>query len=132
VEKDKYRKWTLRNVRERETTGREPGDQINLTKLDDNALQSELQRRAGIAGPGKNASRNQQDLSGKLLETIEIPTFSGKFKRIVEIEKLAEALFEKLKGSGMGKNEPFENFTSAEFAVQMTESPGRVTIQVRP
>jgi hypothetical protein len=31
----------------------------------------------------------------------------------------------------MANDEPFHKFTSAEFGVQMTESPGRVTIAVR-
>jgi len=53
-------------------------------------------------------------------------------RRVVEVDKLAGSLHEHLTkpNGGMVPRSPLASFTSAEFGVQMTESPGRVTIEM--
>jgi hypothetical protein len=53
-------------------------------------------------------------------------------RRVVEVDKLAGSLHEHLTkpNGGMVPGAPLASFTSAEFGVQMTESPGRVTIEM--
>lgn len=51
--------------------------------------------------------------------------------RVVDIKKLAQSLHAALIATNcLPANAPFADFTSAEFALQMTESPGRATIRV--
>jgi hypothetical protein len=130
VDGGKYRKWILRNVRERKITGKEPGEQINLTGLGSDQLKKEMGARVGLKTDDAN-SGSGTDLTKSLSQTIEIPLLQQKLQRVVDVAKLARRIYKKLKGNGMANDEPFHKFTSAEFGVQMTESPGRVTIVVR-
>jgi hypothetical protein len=86
--------------------------------------------RAGLKTDDAN-SGSGTDLTKSLSQTIEIPLLQQKLQRVVDVAKLARRIYKKLKGNGMANDEPFHKFTSAEFGVQMTESPGRVTIAVR-
>lgn len=64
----------------------------------------------------------------QLKPAIVIPPRKDGDPRVVPVKKLADLLHEKLAGTGMAED---QRFTSAVFAVQMTESPGRVEITVR-
>lgn len=79
--------------------------------------------------PGKQIDLNKLDPPAK----VEIPFRRDRDKdlRVVNVRKLATHLHAALTNNGgMDKNAPFASFTSAEFAVQMTESPGRAKITV--
>jgi hypothetical protein len=97
---DGFQKIGLRNV-----TAKNPGVQITLKG-------SEIVK---IPFRGDEAARFGPECKGR---------------RVVDLPELAKLLHEALtKNDGMDKG-PLLSFTSAEFGVQMTESPGRVEIKV--
>jgi hypothetical protein len=53
-----------------------------------------------------------------------------KGQRVVDVQELANFFHEALTNKGGMDKSPLASFTSAEFAVQMTDSPGRVEIKV--
>jgi hypothetical protein len=62
---------------------------------------------------------------------IPVPLRGNPSLRVVDVAELAKSLYQELvKAGGMDKNAPFTSFTSAEFGVQMVESPGCVVITV--
>jgi len=63
-------------------------------------------------------------------EIVKVPFRGGETTRVIDVPELAKLLYESLvKNGGMDKA-PLTSFTSAEFGVQMMESPGRVQIEV--
>jgi hypothetical protein len=76
----------------------------------------------------KNVTKNAPGEQIKLGAALEIAFRGDEGLRVVDVPELANRLHKKLTESGgMDKN---ASFTSAEFGVQMTESPGRVEIAV--
>jgi hypothetical protein len=63
-------------------------------------------------------------------ETVKVPFRRGETTRVVDVPELAKLLHDSLMNNGGMDKAPLTSFTSAEFAVQMTESPGRVEIKV--
>jgi hypothetical protein len=93
----------------------------------------------GADGFQKSSLRNvtakdpgrQIGLKEGLKESVKIPFRGDEGLRVVDVPELANRLHKELtKYGGMDKNAPLASFTSAEFGVQMTESPGRVEITV--
>jgi hypothetical protein len=79
----------------------------------------------------KNVTKNAPGEQIKLSPAVKIPFRGNEALRVVDVPELASRLHKKLTESGgMDKNAPMASFTSAEFGVQMTESPGRVEISV--
>jgi hypothetical protein len=79
----------------------------------------------------KNVTKNAPGEQIKLGTAVKIPFRGDEGLRVVDVPELANRLHKKLTQSGgMDKNAPLASFTSAEFGVQMTESPGRVEITV--
>jgi hypothetical protein len=65
------------------------------------------------------------------IKQVDMPFRGDKSLQVVDVVKLAQHLHTALtQSNGMDQDAPFTMFTSAEFAVQMTESPGRVEIEV--
>jgi len=78
--------------------------------------------------PGERIELNEVDPS---LPNVKVPFREGNGLQVVEVVKLAQRLHSALTKSGaMDASAPWTSFTSAVFGVQMTESPGRVTIEV--
>jgi hypothetical protein len=79
----------------------------------------------------KNVTKNAPGEQIKLGAALEIPFRGDKSLRVVDVPELANRLHKELtEYGGMDKNAPLASLTSAEFGVQMTESPGRVEITV--
>src|SRR5689334_8173661 len=97
---DGFQKISLRNV-----TARDPGGQIVLKG-------SEIVK---IPFRGDEATRFSPECKGL---------------RVVDVPELAKLLHDALTKNGGMDKAPSMSFTSAEFGVQMTESPGRVEIKV--
>ena len=97
---DGFQKISLRNV-----TAKDPGRQIVLKG-------GEIVK---IPFRGDEAARFGPECKGR---------------RVVDVPELAKLLHEALTKNGGMDKAPSVSFTSAEFAVQMTESPGRVEIKV--
>jgi hypothetical protein len=98
---DGFQKLSLRKV-----TENDPGGQIELKRQEDIVK---------IPFRGDDGTRFGAEWKGR---------------RVVDVPELAKLLHEALTKNGGMDNTPQMPFTSAEYAVQMTESPGRVEIMV--
>ena len=100
-----FRKALVRKITAKDSVlAGEPGEQIEL---------------------GGNASKKQ-------IPAVEVPFRGDMDLHVIDVSELAKRLHAALTLSGaMAADAPWASFTSAEFGAQMTESPGRVEIQVR-
>ena len=99
---DGLQKISLRNV-----TETDPGGQIELKRKEDIVK---------IPFRGDDSSRFGAECKGR---------------KVIDVPALAKLLHEALTKNGGIDNASPTPFTSAEYGVQMTESPGRVEIMVR-
>ena len=98
---DGFQKLSLRNV-----TMNDPGRQIELKRKEDVVK---------VPFRGDDGTRFGAEYKGR---------------RVVDVPELAKLLHEALTKNGGRESTPVMPFTSAEYAVQMTESPGQVEIMV--
>jgi hypothetical protein len=84
-------------------------------------FEKSILRNVTGTGTGRQIAPNQK---------IAMPFRGNKESLVVDVQALARHLEDALKQKGGMDPSPSTPFTSAEFAVQMTESPGKVEIQV--